>query len=272
MILRSFLAFVFLSSLCGPSFAQEPEPAIVVKPDYFTGIGGFTRIPGSEEFAKSGTILEKKDTFFEFKIKHRRTGILKNDLGFKAGGQYFYDAKASIPAGTLMHAQNFGRVQDPKSGRSASGLAWCAIRKDNDKPICIFWDGSGRNLLGQKSKKPISTAAYIDGESWQSKYYTPSFSNFIIEGGTIPEIEEKGVDFGREMIVRLRFNKFKKGSARLSVVLDDGEKEVPYLGFGSKLRKMKLDENNEVILKLLGQKIKLGFIEKKQAKFEILEP
>jgi len=249
----------------GIANAQVTFPSSTPVPDYYKGRGGVQTDLSSVEFVENDTVLEGKDTFVTFKIKHRRTGVLKNDVSF-------LDQASTIPAGTLMYAMDYGRAYDQNSARTAGGLAWCAVRDDKEKPICIFWDGTSRTILFKKKGKPIKTAAYVDGDKSQSKYYAPDFRIQVIEGGDIPIIEEKPIDFGRDFTVKLRFDKFKKDSARISGRFSDGEKEVKYLGPIMRFEKVKLNQNGEAKFKILGKNILLHKVGKKKARFEILNP
>jgi len=85
-------------------------------------------------------------------------------------------------------------------------------------------------------------------------------------------IEEQAVDFERDFIVEIKFNKFKKDKARLFGLFSDGDKTTDYTGLNDKLRNLELSEGDDVTLELFGKKIKISRLEKKKAKFEILNP
>jgi len=120
------------------SSAQEIKSEPMSQPDYFKGVGGSAPVIDTIEFVESGTVLDSKDTFLTFKLKHLRTGILKNDLAFTPGGGFIFNDKETVPAGTKMYAANFSYASDLQTYRSAGGLGWCAVRVDEDEPLCIF--------------------------------------------------------------------------------------------------------------------------------------
>ncbi len=252
--------------------AQDVKSAPMEIPDYFKGEGGIKIIPETIDFVETGTFLDAKDTFLTFKLKHDRTGVLKNDLGFKAGGSYFLDGKQTIAAGTLMYAVNYGYAIDPKTNRTVGGLGWCAIRVEKSSPLCIFWDGTKRPNFNKKLNEPITTASYVESRSYQSQFYQPTLRDTIVEGGTIPIIEERDVDFGRDLTVEIKFKKFKRGKASLYGQFSDGEAVVKYVGMDKLLSDLKLNSEGEASFDLFGRTLTFTKIENKKAKFELSGP
>lgn len=254
--------------------AQDSKATEAIKrPEYFKGKAGIETVAGSAKFVNSGTVLKGKDVFLEYNVMHTRTGVLMNDLSFKAGGGQIFDGAETVPAGTLMYAGHFGDTYNIESKRHAGGLAWCAIRTDTEQPLCIFWDGSRRTPWSSNYGKAVKSAAYVEGSSAYSRYYIPKFSIKMIDGGTIPIIEEKPVDFGRDLTVKLRFDKFKKDRVLFSAKFTDGDKEFDYdQHMLTRMRGMPLNDQGEAKFQIFDKWVKITKLGKKEARFEIVEP
>ncbi len=235
----------------------DPVPKEIPRPDFFKGFGGYEVIEDSIKIAPAGKI-KKDNIVLSYKIRPIRTGVLLNDLSFKAGGTQILDSSKQVPAGTLLYASHYGSARDNKTGRTASGLAWCAIRPTEKKPLCIFWDGRSRHLF---AKKEIVQASYLEGKKEQSQFYVPTFRGGMIDGGTIPEIEEQEVDFGTDIRIDLIFKRAKDERIKVELHLDDGRKKVWLWERGFSKSQRTYDENGKVQLSMLGYVLEFTKIE-----------
>lgn len=276
-MLRFFVIGLLAFSVNFESFAQSdqtetssPDQAKKVRMSkHFTGKAEVAPDQASAEFVPSGTILNKNDPFLTFNIKHTRTGVLKNDLVYR-NAMNVLESKKTIAAGTPMYANSYALSSSRHKFRQ---IAWCAVQSDEERPVCMLWKGKPKKVLWPKDKDaPTTVAQYIRGSKSASHYYLPQLDFMSTYEGLVPEIEEQPVDFGREFQVTVSFERFKKDKIRLNVALADGDKKTPYYGLHDKFKNLKLNSKGEIIYELFGQSFKFTKLDKKKARFEILNP
>jgi hypothetical protein len=148
------------------------------------------------------------DVLLEFPMSFTRTGVLLETVQTRDG----YGNDFIIPAGTKLFAMNFTL----KGGQAIDPIEWCAVlpdgvdgKQEGSDTACLFWETPDRVLYKQDHR----TGGFA---------FNPRMVGSSGVIGPMPRIRVQPVDFGVEIVSRLRVVSVDPKRVELETVLSDG--------------------------------------------------
>jgi hypothetical protein len=201
------LAVALLTVLAGCTAPYRPPT--VTPPEEWMGSSGWT--VKSDGIKVLEGVRREGDVLLEYSMTFARTAVVLETV--QTHNPYGHDFV--IPAGTKLFAMNFTL----KGGQAIDPIEWGAVlphgvdgKQKGSDTVCVFWETPTR-------------ARYKRDDREGGVAFNP---HMVVAGGVagpVPRIEVQPVDFGVEIVSRLRVVKIDEKQIELETVMSDGSSE-----------------------------------------------
>jgi hypothetical protein len=217
MEMRKGLALVLLVSLQG--CATSYRPPAQQPPEEWTGVAGWEVLASTIKVHEGAR--RPGDTLMEYEVRPRRTAVVLETVQTKTA----YGKDFIIPEGTKLFAENFTLVTrggwwgEKEIKQSVDPIEWCGVlphgtdgKQKGADTACLFWEGPTQARYMQQ---------YKDG----GFAFSPRMHDTSGMPGPVPKIKVQPVDFGVQILSKVRIVKMSPRRIELEFLRTDGASE-----------------------------------------------